>query len=853
MSTTTHINDKIERVRNDKTLSIPAKRLMEHLQPIPSQVDILSKRWMWELLQNATDCGDNITAEFIIRDDSMEFRHNGNAFTLEEVYNLIMPDSDKDDFETRHEEDLIGQFGTGFLSTHVLSSYIKVNGVFQDEGGHQYYGFEFDLDRSQLNNREALKLSIEKAGQQFKNGIKPKLFFQEGQSSSASFTYFFDKAYPGIDGREVVEGGLDYLEEFLPYVFAFRPQLDKVLITYDTRENKRSYYQERIETELNIEEDFFDFVKVKRAIRYKKRKRYHNERFVGTIKKNNTIIAFPFRANKSRWSVEYEFNSFPKLFPRIFCGFPMFGTESFPFPVMIHSAHFRPKRERDGITLTSNDLKNRVIIEDAVKAFQNLIGITEQHKFRHSYNICGFHYEGSISQKYLQNSEANFVQQKIILPLKKIILNAKIVEMGKEVDEIFKKLEEIFFFDTDKRKADFEETLLKLFDLDYAFYSGNSPRRRDVISWFRNLNYNVFASNVQTLESCLKFYSENIFIEPYEEVEKAILKNKFASLTDWTNSMIELLHEQGRLELLDQYALLPNQAGTFSKRQDLFLDNIYHKKLNEGYEEKLKSIHGLLNREGEIREKLLSNDLDIDEFDLFPNRVFTLKKLASLIDEDLRGYNGGPDDPHFIKIISELFDWTQNCGIKSEETIADLMPWFSQNKANYYLQTQSSKDRSNTFDILLSGKSDALAELARSGLSKDEIRVLSKQAKQVKKILDYLNRSIPDLPYEDLGEAGEQIVFNDLCQKFGENNVECVKKDSHDFEVMDPGGVVKMYVDAKTTGKGMANADNVPFYMRMAQWNFLPGKDNYYIARLFKQEMSIKYLKIQDFTTKLKE
>jgi hypothetical protein len=63
-------------------------------------------------------------------------------------------------------------------------------------------------------------------------------------------------------------------------------------------------------------------------------------------------------------------------------------------------------------------------------------------------------------------------------------------------------------------------------------------------------------------------------------------------------------------------------------------------------------------------------------------------------------------------------------------------------------------------------------------------------------------------------------------------------------------GTVKYYVDAKTTGQGIANSDNVPFFMRMAQWNFLPLQEvrgKYLIARVFKKDNSypIRYLNIQ--------
>lgn len=56
------IKDKFRDLKEDKRYSIPAKRLKEHLMPILSKSEVLKKRWMWELLQNASDISDDIEA-----------------------------------------------------------------------------------------------------------------------------------------------------------------------------------------------------------------------------------------------------------------------------------------------------------------------------------------------------------------------------------------------------------------------------------------------------------------------------------------------------------------------------------------------------------------------------------------------------------------------------------------------------------------------------------------------------------------------------------------------------------------------------------------------------------------------
>jgi uncharacterized protein YxjI len=88
-----NIQNKLRDLKDQKSYSIPAKRVMEHLKPILSKSNHLRKRWMWELLQNASDLGDDVKARFELTDNQMVFIHNGKAFSLDEAYNLIMPDS----------------------------------------------------------------------------------------------------------------------------------------------------------------------------------------------------------------------------------------------------------------------------------------------------------------------------------------------------------------------------------------------------------------------------------------------------------------------------------------------------------------------------------------------------------------------------------------------------------------------------------------------------------------------------------------------------------------------------------------------------------------------------------------
>src|SRR4051794_20952449 len=84
-------------------------------------------RWIWELLQNARDSapatGVQIWLE--IGPDRLVFRHDGVPFTYKNVAHLIYHGTTK--YEAPGDGQApIGQYGTGFLTTHLISKTVRV-------------------------------------------------------------------------------------------------------------------------------------------------------------------------------------------------------------------------------------------------------------------------------------------------------------------------------------------------------------------------------------------------------------------------------------------------------------------------------------------------------------------------------------------------------------------------------------------------------------------------------------------------------------------------------------------------------------------------------------------------------
>ena len=78
-----------------------------------------------------------------------------------------------------------------------------------------------------------------------------------------------------------------------------------------------------------------------------------------------------------------------KNYPRLYYTFPLIGTEEIGIPIIINSAHFDPRVERDGIYLTKeseNGEINKEIINKALSI--SLQAFAELFKTK---NICGIY------------------------------------------------------------------------------------------------------------------------------------------------------------------------------------------------------------------------------------------------------------------------------------------------------------------------------------------------------------------------------------------------------------------------------------------------------------------------------
>tara|TARA_B100001093_G_scaffold145309_1_gene137924 strand:+ start:3850 stop:6660 length:2811 start_codon:yes stop_codon:yes gene_type:complete len=348
--------------------------------------EFYKRRWFWELLQNAADTveeGQKVQVKITISSISNElapkssfsviFEHNGGAFKPAIVWNK------RDEFKSFilaksgkfSDDDKVGKFGTGFLSTHCLSDRITIEGKCKENNGRIVYR-KIDLDRAEFSEETtyaqgARTLKIIKALDEYEQTAKSYV----EEDFSARYSYHCEN-----NGFEIAKAGIEDLKFSLPYVFSFNSKIETVTI-YD-----KSNEVEKVVKYLN--QGFID----------KHGYKLHTTRItindiddtlVNVACLNNDFCTLAWKVEQININgKEYlkfinerkSYNdSFEIEMDSLYCQFPLIGSYRFKFPVIINSKSFRPSEKRHGINLKEGNQTNKNIIESAIELYKAYLSL----------------------------------------------------------------------------------------------------------------------------------------------------------------------------------------------------------------------------------------------------------------------------------------------------------------------------------------------------------------------------------------------------------------------------------------------------------------------------------------------
>lgn len=556
------INNPITReIQKDYNRAI-AQKIRNRLQQLENANDKDKRRWVWELLQNASDTVNvndrTVDIEMIVTEDFIEFKHNGGYFSPRNITNLVHQISSKEG------EDSIGRFGTGFLTTHTLSRTVEVQGIFTEN--EDYYDFKVRLNRTGNTEIELIK-GIEETWDAF---YTHKLAEKPDNIVWSSFKYI-------NQNKAVATETLNDFITFIHYNLAFVPSIGNVKVIDEVKDYHFSVHKKSVEKINDLLSILTFEVNENNNIFEKTLLIADNAQIQAAIEidiTNNTIIPIA------------------KNIPRLFCAFPLIGTENFTFPMVLNSRNFSPKTERDGVYLkgdTTQANRNKPLLEDVLPLYYAALEFSYNQKIGNLYLLA--QHENSFQDDYFDTDWYEITIQK---PIQNRLLISPIVKTETGEFQTIKTIK--FPYHTRDKKLDLRITQ-QIWEYQSVLYPDLIPQKSDIENWA-----NIIWEDCNRVS--LKGFAN--YIQKFENVDNLLnaFNNIEIEVFTWLNEVIGFYIENG-FYLLNQYKICPNQEkenqGRFCLKDELYAD--------DDIQEELKNIYEIFTEITPWRKELLARQI----------------------------------------------------------------------------------------------------------------------------------------------------------------------------------------------------------------------------------------------------
>ena len=635
------------------TLTI-ANAVFKYLNALVDDRPKRRTRWIWELLQNAHDASTASDKRLIasIRDNSEELvlLHNGSGFTIEQIQRLIFHGSTKVE-----DEETIGQYGSGFLTTHLLSWDIDVSGQLDDG---QWFDFRLSRNPESVN---ALSTSMNQAWDDFNPVSSLREPMPEG------FTTRFKYPITEIWAKDAVKEGNTTLKQCTPFVVVF----NKVFYSIDIKEPCETSSFKVVQRCLSIRAGLWE-INVMQNINGNQREMKYL--LAQGLKASVTAPLTTISDRPECLSVENT--------PRLFVAFPLVGTESFSFPAVINGNRkfFKPNENRDGVDLGQGDYRldtetnqnNQAVIKEACTLLTHLFQHAASNGWHHVYRWAEIPAIQEENEWLRECIKGKFIENTLQSP-------AILTESGKV----------IMPEDARLPLAENDENIRELWDLlnDLRGYREKMPRQDEAIGWRNAIKSWAKINECETLElpnvgvidgrklaSDIKDMCSNL-----KDLQNLLQENVCA--IEWLNRFYGFLKEN---ELFDEairnFHIFPNQTGELKPLRTLHLD--------KGIDKKLKKIDRLL--ESTIQNQLLDTELialeDEEGIEVWDDK-YVLRELTSTLQDCANNPDG-----NFKKASTLLFAWIISQNQKEWDHLQDVPVFTKDGKSHHSLRSASSNN-----------------------------------------------------------------------------------------------------------------------------------------------------------------
>ena len=150
-------------------------------------------------------------------------KHDGKCFTTENMVYLISQVSSKERNQSP-DNGITGKFGTGFLTTHLLSQKVVVDAFLKDEN-EPLKEIHILLDRSGETKEEVIAAVNESFRQLKESKEIDSSVLEKTGGFNTRFLYELDNR-----GIEIAKNGLKSFYVSVPYVFAFVEKVNSIKV-----------------------------------------------------------------------------------------------------------------------------------------------------------------------------------------------------------------------------------------------------------------------------------------------------------------------------------------------------------------------------------------------------------------------------------------------------------------------------------------------------------------------------------------------------------------------------------------------------------------------------------------------
>lgn len=589
--------EKIEKLRKGASEAQSASKIIDKLKALKdSNSPDTSYRWIWELIQNAKDVVNtsgmvDIEIKFNEANKTIEFSHNGQLFTTENIVFLIEQVSSKERSSTgENKKKTTGKFGTGFLTTHLLSEKVQIHGYIKD-AGEQPRSFQTLLDRTG-NDKTSIMRAISNSCDMLDNGSECQV---DESNMNTRFIYELDEI-----GVETAKSGLKNLLISIPYVIAFVQEVGSIVVKADNNYQRTIKRGEKADVELESANVTPVHVSTTRKGETKA-----EDRFVFVSSNDSVSIAVEIRTKGNDRFLIKPHNELP----RIFCDFPLLGTNDFSFPIVINSPMLNPTEPRDGIPLIqsgreggdSEENRNRII--EAITLYNAMLNYFSSKGYKELYNIVRIP-----EQPEKHWLDAGWVEHELIAPIKEHIRTAEFIQncIGNSC-ALYDYYDEPSIYILKDETPELRE---KVWELSNILMPDMMTQKAEIEHWYCSL-----------WDDCRNFGVVDLVLE-VEKCENitALEKQIGCDALPWLNKLIGLFYHTSGKFLADfgrHPAILPNQHGAFFPLNELFYEN----NIGEIYKD-IALITGI-----DFRERLL--DVRVEKTTLNGLRELTLGNVFS--------------------------------------------------------------------------------------------------------------------------------------------------------------------------------------------------------------------------------